>query len=329
MEKDLLSEENKFAKLKESFDDVLIIGPSGSGKGYLAKLLHAESISRSNKQFIHINSASINSAIFESEMFGHIKGSFTGAFYNKEGYCSKVRDGDLFLDEIGDLPLELQAKLLVLINDRVFMPVGSNEVKRFNGRIIAATNRDLKKEVAMGKFRKDLYYRLNGFVLHVKALREQKEKIPDLVKMFVEEENSFLTFDKTALEYFLAQEWTGNIRQLKNVVKRIIRYSDKEVITKKDIIPFIKEEYNFDNEISNDMDLPILIKMLFGKMEGKLSELIKLFGEAALEFNNGNITITAQNMGIGRKTLERMIKKYQMKRIFNSLPANSDDLELS
>ena len=112
--KNPLSEENKFERLKESFDDVLIIGPSGAGKGYLAKLLHTESVSRANKNFIHVNSTSVNSTIFESEMFGHTKGSFTGAFQDKEGYCCRVKDGDLFLDEIGDLSLDLQAKLLNL-----------------------------------------------------------------------------------------------------------------------------------------------------------------------------------------------------------------------
>lgn len=312
--KNPLSEENKFDKLKESCDDVLIIGPSGAGKGYLAKLLQTKSKTRADKNFIHINSASISSTLFESEMFGHIKGSFTGAFQDKEGYCSKVKDGDLFLDEIGDLPLELQAKLLVLINDRIFIPVGSSETKKFYGRIIAATNKNLKKEVADGKFREDLYFRLSNFVLNVKPLCEQKDKIPELVKLFLKEENSDIIFEKSALEYLSAQKWQGNIRQLKSVVKRIIRYDcDKKLMKKEDVISYIEEE-NESSDNLEDGDLSALIKTLFDKINGNLDTLIKLFVECALKSKKQNITAAAQNIGIGRKTLERMLKKYKISR---------------
>ena len=314
-----LSEENKFEKLKESRDDVLIVGPTGAGKGYLAKLLHTTSIARANKNFIHVNSASVNSTIFESEMFGHIKGSFTGAFQDKEGYCGKVKDGDLFLDEIGDLSLELQAKLLVLISDRIYMPVGSCEVKIFEGRIIAATNKNLKKEVAEGRFREDLYYRLNNFVLNTKALRERKDKIPELVNLFLAEENCGTVFDKSALEYLSSQKWHGNIRQLKSVVKRIIRYSGKgqEIFSREDIIPYIEEEnvneYEYDRSADNK-DIPVLIKILFDKTNGELCMQTKLFIEHAMRLNKQNITAAAQNMGVGRKTLERMLKKHNISR---------------
>jgi len=312
--KNPLSEENKFEKLKEASDDVLIIGPSGAGKGYLAKLLQTESKTRANKNFIHINSASINSTIFESEMFGHIKGSFTGAFQDKEGYCSKVKDGDLFLDEIGDLPMDLQAKLLVLISDRIFIPVGSSETKTFYGRIIAATNKNLKKEVACGKFREDLYYRLSNFVLNVKPLCEQKDKIPELVKLFLKEENSDIVFEKSAIEYLSAQKWQGNIRQLKSVIKRIIRYDcDKKLMKKENIILYIEEENESDDNLE-DKDLPVLIKTLFDKINGNLRTLIKLFVECALKLNKQNITVAAKNIGIGRKSLERMMKKYKISR---------------
>jgi DNA-binding NtrC family response regulator len=310
-----LSEENKFEKLKDSRDDVLIIGPSGAGKGYLAKLLHTSSNTRAAKNFIHVNCASVTPAIFESEMFGHIKGSFTGAYQDKEGYCGKVKDGDLFLDEIGDLSLELQAKLLVLISDRTYMPVGSSETLRFNGRIIAATNKNLKKEVAEGKFREDLYYRLNNFVLNTKALHERKNDIPKLVKLFLAEENTGIIFDESALEYLMKQKWSGNIRQLKGFVKKIIRYSDQKIITREDLIPYIEEESASDYEYSkthDDKNPPILIKILFNKINGNLHALIKSFVEHALNLNNQNITATAQNIGVGRKTLERMLKKYKI-----------------
>lgn len=314
MAKNPLSEENKFKKLKESCDDVLIMGPSGAGKGFLAKLLHTESNKRADKNFMHINCASISSSIFESEMFGHIKGSFTGALQDKEGYCAKVKDGDLFLDEIGDLSTDLQAKLLVLISDRIYTPVGSCEMKFFEGRIIAATNKNLKKEVSDGKFREDLYYRLSNFVLNVKSLYEQKEIIPYLIKKFLNEENCSITFTKSAIEYFSQQKWNGNIRQLKSIVKRIIRYeNNKMIITKEDIIPYIEEEICLEaqnRKIFEDKDLSDLIKTIYYKINGKLSVLIKLFIENALSISGGNITAAARNIGIGRKSLERMLKKY-------------------
>jgi DNA-binding NtrC family response regulator len=316
--KNPLSEENKFEKLKETCDDVLIVGPSGAGKGYLAKLLHTKSVSRADKNFVHVNSASVNSTIFESEMFGHIKGSFTGAHLDKEGYCGSVKDGDLFLDEIGDLSLELQAKLLVLLGDRIYMPVGSCQARKFDGRIIAATNKNLKKEVAAGKFREDLYYRLSNFVLNVRALCEQEEKIPELIDTFLAEEKSDSAFDKSALQHLCKQEWKGNVRQLKAIVKRIVRYGDdKKLICKEDLLPYLEEE--FTTECENDgepekKDLPALTRTLFKKLNGDLHMSIKLFIEYALSVNNGNITATAQNIKLGRKTLERMLKRYGVSR---------------
>jgi DNA-binding NtrC family response regulator len=317
--KNPLSEENKFDKLKESCDDVLITGPSGAGKGYLAKRLHTESNARADKNFIHVNCASINSNIFESEMFGHIKGSFTGAFQDREGYCRRVMDGDLFLDEIGDLSLGLQAKLLVLISDRIYMAVGSCEAQNFYGRIIAATNKCLKKEVSEGRFREDLYYRLSNFVLNVETLYERKDKIPELVKSFIKEENAKTIFDSSALQYLSEQKWNGNIRQLKSVVKRIVRYNgdDKKTITKKDAIPYVEEEdflIRENGETLGNNELPVLIKILFEKINGNLYALIKLFLEYALRLNGQNVTAAARTVCVGRKTLERMLKKYNISR---------------
>jgi len=310
-----LSEENKFEKLKETCDDVLIIGPSGAGKGYLARLLHTKSVARADKNFIHVNSAAVNSGIFESEMFGHTRGSFTGASQDKEGYCASVKDGDLFLDEIGDLPLDLQAKLLVLLGDRIYIPLGSSQAKKFDGRVIAATNKNLKTEVATGKFREDLYYRLSNFVLYVKPLCEQKDKIPDLIAGFLAEENSTIIFEKSAMQHLLTQEWKGNVRQLKTIIKRVLRYDDKKYkITKEDLIPYIDDEFGFDcGENQNELDkknLADLTQTLFNKINGNLHTLIKLFAEHALRSNNGNITAAAQDISVGRKTLERMLKKY-------------------
>jgi DNA-binding NtrC family response regulator len=314
-----LSEENKFEKLKEACDDVLIIGPSGAGKGYLAKLLHTESFARAGKKFIHVNSASVNSTIFESEMFGHKKGSFTGAHQDKEGYCSSVKDGDLFLDEIGDLSLDLQAKLLVLLGDRIYMPVGSCEAKKFMGRVIAATNKNLKKEVAAGKFREDLYYRLSSFVLNVKALCEQKDKIPELIATFLAEEKSKMIFDESALQYLCEQEWKGNVRQLKAIIKRFLRYgsSTESAVSKKDIIPYLEEEFAMECENEGEFEnkeLQDLIRIVFGKINGNLHALIKLFVKHSLKINDGSISGAAKSMAIGRKTLERMLNKYGISR---------------
>jgi DNA-binding NtrC family response regulator len=314
-----LSEANKFEKLKESRDDVLIVGPSGAGKGYLAKRLHTESSARAKKMFIHVNCASVSPAIFESEMFGHVRGSFTGAFQDKEGYCGKVQDGDLFLDEIGDLPPELQAKLLVLLGDKIYTPVGSCETQNFNGRIIAATNKNLEKEVAEGRFREDLHYRLCGFVLNVGALREKRDSIPELADLFLAEENPAAAFDAPALKYLSEQKWDGNVRQLKSVIKRIARYScdGNNIITRDDIVPYIEEEYArkyLYGNMSESEDLPALIKTAFSKADGDLHTVIKLFAEHALARNKQNVTAAAQNIGLGRKTLERMLKKYNISR---------------
>jgi len=310
-----LSQENIFEKLKESHDDVLILGPTGAGKGYLAKRLHRESVSRSRKKFIHVNCAAISSNLFESQMFGHSKGSFTGAYENSMGYCGAVEDGDLFLDEIGDLSQDSQAKLLVLICDRTYMSVGNYEERIFHGRIIAATNKNLAKVVAAGRFREDLYYRLNTFILKVKPLHEQKAIIPALAAQFVSEEGSRMVFDDSALQYLSELQWPGNIRQLRSVIKKIIRYSghSQKILTVSDVIPYVEEEAVLGyerNGVSGDLDLPNLVRALFNHVGGSFNTWAGLFLDYAVEANGRNIVATAKNVGLSRNVLRGLLKRY-------------------
>jgi DNA-binding NtrC family response regulator len=205
---------------------VLILGETGTGKELIANAVHQRS-RRRDKPMIRVNCTSIPRELFESEFFGHAKGAFTGAIKDRAGRFEAAAGGTLFLDEVGEIPLELQSKLLRVLQEKSYERVGEERTRRTNVRIVAATNRDLKKEVAAGRFREDLYYRLNVFPLRVAALRERKEDIPSLAVHFIDLLTNELGCPKPRLtragiETLKCYDWPGNIRELRNVIERAV-----------------------------------------------------------------------------------------------------------
>jgi len=217
---------------------VLITGENGTGKEVVARLIHAES-NRSSAALVEVNCAAIPSELIESELFGHVKGSFTGAIKDKAGKFEQADGGTLFLDEIGDMSLSAQAKVLRALQENEVTRVGGDKAIKVNVRVLAATNKNLKEEIEKGNFREDLFHRLSVIPIHVPALRDRKEDIPLLVNHFCtiicsEQCIPGKTFDQGALEALKESDWTGNIRELRNVVERLIILSGP-VITEADV----------------------------------------------------------------------------------------------
>lgn len=231
-------------KVAPSDARVLITGPNGAGKELVAHSIHSLS-ERSKQPIVEVNCAAIPSELIESELFGHIKGSFTGAIKDKQGKFEQANGGTIFLDEIGDMSLVAQAKVLRALQENKVSPVGSDKEVKVNVRVLAATNKDLKKEIEAGKFREDLYHRLSVIEINVPSLDERKEDIPILVnhfsKQIAEEQNSAVKeFDKKALETLQNFSWTGNIRELRNVVERLIILGSNP-ITANDVANFVRK----------------------------------------------------------------------------------------
>lgn len=231
-------------KVAPSDARVLITGPNGAGKELVAHAIHAKS-ERNRGPMIEVNCAAIPSELIESELFGHVKGSFTGAIKDKQGKFELASGGTIFLDEIGDMSLVAQAKVLRALQESRVSPVGSDKEVKVDVRVIAATNKDLQKEIANGKFREDLYHRLSVIEIYVPALDERKEDIPLLVEHFSqmiadEQGNAVKAFDKKAIEALQNFSWTGNIRELRNVVERLIILGANPV-TAEDVAAFVRK----------------------------------------------------------------------------------------
>lgn len=287
-------------KVASSDSTVLILGESGTGKELIATTIHYQS-KRKDGPLIKVNCAALPEGLIEAELFGHEKGAFTGAIKKKPGRFELANGGTIFLDEVGDLPLPTQAKLLRVIQDRTFERVGGTETLKVDVRIIGATNKDLQKEVKNGRFREDLYYRLNVIPLLIPPLRERKEDIPDLVDFFLKRFNTRLSknvrFSKEAMESLLEYDYPGNVRELENIIERVVTLSQGEVIKKEDLpLPFktlTSARYPSLSEITNQAEREYIIRVL------------KLTG--------GNRTRTAEILGISRKTLWEKLNLYGVK----------------
>ncbi|MDP2277208.1 MAG: sigma-54 dependent transcriptional regulator, partial [Nitrospirota bacterium] len=249
----LVGESQKISELREQIEmaarsnsRVLIFGESGTGKEVAARLMHEKS-PRAGKPFIEVNCAAIPQELIESELFGHEKGSFTGAFEKKNGKFELADGGTLFLDEIGDMSLQTQAKVLRVIETQEFQRVGGNKNINVDVRIIAATNKDLREEVKKGSFREDLFFRLNVIPLFVPPLRERKEDIPLLVEYFLDSLAS--EYGKPprkilpeALKYLQSYGWPGNVRELKNVIERLVIMTPSNIIDAKNLFIHVEHE---------------------------------------------------------------------------------------
>ncbi|MFO0985096.1 MAG: sigma-54 dependent transcriptional regulator [Planctomycetota bacterium] len=237
--------------------NVLITGESGTGKDLVARAIH-ERGSRARLPFVPINCAAIPEALLESELFGHTKGAFTGAVENKEGLLKTAAEGTIFLDELGDMPLSIQAKLLRAVESREIHPVGSTRRIQIQARILAATNRDLRAEAAAGRFREDLYYRLAVVEIHVPPLRERREDIPLLANHFVETYARELGrdvrgIDRDALRQLAGHEWRGNVRELSNAIERAVIFAAKQQLAATDLPDPVRAAAPRDAEYSQNL----------------------------------------------------------------------------
>ncbi|GAB4142486.1 MAG: sigma-54 dependent transcriptional regulator [Ignavibacteriales bacterium] len=296
------------SKVAKTDARILITGENGTGKELIAREIHKQS-HRSNSEIVEVNCAAIPNELIESELFGHEKGSFTGAFNKRIGKFEQANGGTLFLDEIGDMSLQAQAKVLRAIEDGKIERVGGNNKISVDVRIISATNKDLIDEIKKGNFREDLFHRLNVIPIELPPLRERKEDIPELVEkfsdMFSAKYNSFrTTFTDSAVRKIQEQAWKGNVRELKNFIERVIILSAKSFVDEKDLSVFLSSEKIDDSaffDISNS----------FQEFKEKAE---KAFILKQLQANNWNISKTAEVLGIQRSHLYGKMKKYEIDR---------------
>ncbi len=284
---------------------VLITGESGTGKELVARAIHGHS-DRPASPFTRVNCAAIPRDLLESELFGHLRGSFTGAVSNRKGAFVLADGGTLFLDEIGDLPLELQPKLLHAVEEKIISPVGSSKTQAVDVKIIAATNRNLDEMVLSGLFRSDLYYRLNTFHLLLPSLKERRNDLIELVDYYLdqfccEQGRGELSFSKEALELMNQYAWPGNIRELRNVLERIVLTCRKNIITTEMLPEKIQSQASMKElNDADSFDLPAQERHLI---------------LSALEQCSWNQSESARKLGISRNTLRYRMKKYTIKRV--------------
>lgn len=280
---------------------VLITGESGTGKELIAEAIHNQS-HRVEQEFVKVNLGGVPTELFESEMFGHKKGAFTGAYEDREGRFAKANKGTIFLDEIGELPLSNQVKMLRVLQERTFEPLGSSNTVKINVRVISASNRDLAIMANTGDFREDLYYRINLLNIHLPPLRERRSDIPALVKHFIRSISALYDadipyIDDDTFRWISQQEYKGNIRQLKNITERTFLLNmKKKDLTIKDFMPC----FNFPSQsIEKTSDLNLQ------KME---VQTIK----KALAKHNHSISSASRALGITRSSLYRRLEKYDI-----------------
>ncbi|MBZ4686627.1 MAG: two-component system, NtrC family, response regulator AtoC [Clostridia bacterium] len=310
----------KVAILAESEATILILGETGVGKGLLAKEIHDKS-SRMNSSFMDINCGSIPHNLIESELFGFEKNAFTGATSSKKGLFEIADGGTVFLDEVGELPLNIQVKLLKFLEQREFKRVGGLVNKKVDVRIIAATNKDLENEVKKGNFREDLFYRLNVVPVHVPPLRERGDDIILIARFFINHFSKILGKRVTELsaeagDILKKHTWPGNIRELKNIIERIaIFIDDEETVVRKEHLPIElieklneagRQFFSVEDKITNDLKAKDFC------LETEVKNLEKAYIEKAVRLSGGNKTKAAAMLGISRYALLRRLDKYKV-----------------
>jgi len=295
-------------KLKEEIDRaapsdswVLILGENGTGKELVARSLHKQS-RRSNQPFVEVNCAAIPGELIESELFGHEKGSFTGATERKRGKFDLANNGTLFLDEIGDMSMNTQAKILRILQEQRFERVGGSQTIQVDVRVLTATNKNLEEEIANGNFRQDLYYRLNVIPLYVPPLRERKEDIPQLIEHFltmyaVLNNGNKKIITEGAIKKLMQHDWPGNVRELKNILERLVIMTPGNTITADNVSPLTSKA---TSEFERIFDIDLL--------KDARNEFERIFISKKLAQCGYNISKTADMIGVERSNLHRKIK---------------------
>jgi two-component system response regulator AtoC len=290
-------------RLKDTRTPVLICGESGTGKELVARAIHFRGV-LAQMPFVAVDCGALVPTLMESELFGYEKGAFTGALKSKQGLFQSANGGSIFLDEIGELPLEMQAKLLRVLQEKEVRPVGSNEKVSVDVRIIAATNRDLEAAYRNGTFRKDLYFRLNVVTVHLPSLRERRSDIPVLVHCFLERyapgENIPIT--PAAMKSLLQYDWPGNVRELENCVARAVALGDHRTIDVGDLPP----------AIAHTSESSLVAADLSALSSTALVDLERMTIQRVFEQAGGDKALAGKMLGISRATLYRKLKRYRI-----------------
>ncbi len=304
--KDLLE---KIAAVANTDETILIRGETGTGKELAARTIHRLS-KRAKGPFVAVNCPAIPETILESELFGYRKGAFTSAVTDKKGLFEEADGGTIFLDEIGDIPLSIQTKLLRVLQEKEFKPLGDTKNVKVDVRVIASTNQDLEKKIEKGQFREDLYYRLNVISLRMPSLNERIEDIPLLANHFLKEYaaefgKALTGFTPDAIDYLIGRKWKGNVRELQNLVKRAVIFSKGEKITRDEL-----ESPVYENPCSDD----VLEKLFNIDYKTAKSKLIEKFTREyignLLKKTNGNVTHAARLAGMERQALQQLMRRY-------------------
>ena len=301
---------------------VLITGESGTGKELVARALH-ENSDRSGAPFIQVNCGAIPENLFESELFGHEKGAFTGAVAGKPGKFELADGGTLFLDEVGELPKDMQVKLLRVLQDGQFERVGGVRSKTVDVRLVAATNRVLEEEVKAGRFREDLFYRLNVIPIKLPPLRDRSDDIPLLVEHFLQKFNERLGAEvqgirPDAMAALLSHKWPGNIRELENLIERSVLLAEDTMLSLADLPGLTPDNFDTANiEESEEMGLKEYVRVYTAKLERARIQRV-------LEEEDANVTRASKKLGISRKSLQMKMKDYGLRDNLNGADEPSD-----
>ena len=308
---------NLIQKVAPTDSTVLIIGESGTGKDLTAKAIHNRS-NRKNEKFFAVDISTLSSTLLESELFGHTKGAFTGAYASKEGLFEAANKGTIFLDEIGNLTIETQGRLLRLLQEKEFIPVGGTTVKKVDVRLIFATNKNLRQLVSEGKFREDLYFRLNVFPIKLPPLRERRDDIPELImhffKKYTEEIGKPIPYIlPEAMEMLVNYHWPGNIRELEHIIERLLI-----IVEGDEIKPVTISSALFRTESTSGSIVPKTLDELneLKKQirESSVQEIEKLFIVEALIRSNWNISKAAREVNMQRSNFQALMRKYNIKK---------------
>jgi DNA-binding NtrC family response regulator len=303
------------AKSAPTNSTVLITGESGTGKEMIARAIHYNSL-RKDYPFVTVDCNTLSENLLESELFGHLKGSFTGAVANKRGMFDIANNGTLFLDEFGNIPLSTQAKLLRVIQEREFRPVGSTVSQKTNVRLVVATNKDLKAMIAEGTFREDLYYRVNVFPIHAPPLRSRREDIPALafhfLKLFCNElERPMSDISEAAMSSLVNYDWPGNVRELQSTIQRAVILASDKAIHQAHLVNIVDATLRTDLEVPRTSeDLKRMKKIV---REKSVEDVEKLFIQETLKRNNSNVTKSAEETGMQRSNFQALMKKYNIR----------------